>query len=379
RSTVGPVLPGLLDRPAVQRALIPYGSPASANLLNAFDLRLQARTADPDSIAAIARLMRAGDVLVQSDLQYERYNTPRPRNLWDFVTRARGLGEPTGFGPGAPNVTVADVQLDDEVLLQTDPSLPHPPELAVLPVEDPVPIVSTHGTASPVLVAGDGAGLVDAAGAGLIDGTELIQYSASLDDAGIRAALDEGALLLLTDSNRKRGERWTTVRHTRGYTEPAEDGTLRDDPTDNRLPVFPEAGSEAMTVAEQRGDVRARATSYGNPITFTSEERPGLAVDGDPETAWRTGAFSDARGERIELELSAPVTTDHLTLVQPTTGSRNRFITEVRLRFDDGAPLDVELSRESRDLPGQRISFPSRTFEALSIEILADSAGEVPR
>src|SRR5690606_20605956 len=82
-NTVDPVLPGLLDRPSVQRELIPYGSPASANLLNAFDLRLQERTADPDSIAAIARLMRAGDVLVQSDLQYERYNTPRPRNLWD--------------------------------------------------------------------------------------------------------------------------------------------------------------------------------------------------------------------------------------------------------------------------------------------------------
>ncbi|HEX6421414.1 MAG TPA: alpha-(1-_3)-arabinofuranosyltransferase family protein [Acidimicrobiales bacterium] len=376
-NTVDPVLPGLIDRPSVQRELIPYGSPASANLLNAFDLRFQERTADPDSIAAVARLMRAGDVLVQSDLQYERYNTPRPRNLWDLVAGARGLGEPAGFGPGAPNITAPDVQLDDEVLLQTDPSLPHPPELTVLPVEDPVPIVSTHGTANPVLVAGDGAGLVEAAGAGLIDGTELVQYSASLDDAGIRAALDEGALLVLTDSNRKRGERWTTVRHTRGFTEPAEDGALRDDVSDNRLPVFPDAGTDTMTVAEQLGEVQVRATSYGNAITFTSEERPGLAVDGDPETAWRTAAFSDARGERIELELAAPVTTDHVTLVQPTSGSRNRFITEVRLRFDGGAPLDVELARESRDLPGQRISFPSRTFEALSIEILADSAGEV--
>ena len=105
-NTVDPLLPGLIDRPSVQRELIPYGSPASANLLNAFDLRLQERTADPDAVAAIARLLRAGDVLVQSDLQYERYNTPRPRNFWDFVLSAPGLGEPVPFGPTDPNVTV---------------------------------------------------------------------------------------------------------------------------------------------------------------------------------------------------------------------------------------------------------------------------------
>lgn len=378
-NTVDPILPGLVDRPSVQRELIPYGSPPSANLLNAFDLRLQERTAVPASFAPIARLLRAGDVLVQSDLQYERYNTPRPRNFWALVTAAPGLGDPVPFGPGRPNETIEDVQLEDELLLQTDPELPHPPELAVFPVEDPLPIVATHADDHPLLVAGDGAGLVEAAGAGLIDGTELIRYSASLDEDEIRAALDDGAVLLVTDSNRRRGERWTTVRHTRGYTERAGQDPLREDHSDNRLPVFPDADDTTRTVAVQRGDVVADATSYGNTITFTSEERPSLAVDGDPETAWRTAAFADARGERIELTLTEPVTTDHITLTQATTGTRNRFITEVRLRFDGGDALDVELGQESRDVPGQTIRFPERTFETLSIEILADSAGERPR
>jgi arabinofuranan 3-O-arabinosyltransferase len=377
-NTVDPVLPGLIDRPSVQRELIPYGSAASANLLNAFDLRLQERTADPASVAPIARLMRAGDVLVQSDLQYERYNTPRPRNFWDFITGAPGLDEPVPFGPGEPNITVAEVQLDDELLLQTDPALPHPPELAVLPVTDPVPIVSTHDTGTTVLVAGDGAGLVDAAGAGLIDGRELIRYSASLDPREIGRVLDEGAVLLLTDTNRNRGERWTTVRHTRGFTEAADAEPLETDHTDNRLPVFPDAGSDTMTVADEQGGVAVSASSYGNPITFTSEERPSLAVDGDPETAWRTAAFSDARGERIELDLVEPTTTDRITLTQPTTGGRNRFITEVRILFDGGSPLDVTLGRESRDAPGQTITFPERTFDTLSVEITADSAGDIP-
>jgi hypothetical protein len=378
-NTVDPILPGLMDRPSVQRELIPYGSAASANLLNAFDLGLQERTADAQSVAAIARLLRAGDVLVQSDLQYERYNTPRPRNFWQFITGAQGLGTPTGFGPAAPNLTVEDVQLEDELLLQTPTDLQDPPELAVFPVSDPMKIVDTHATGAPVLVAGDGAGVVDAAAAGLIDGSELLRYSASMTDDEIRDALGDGATLIVTDSNRNRGERWTTVRHTRGYTETAGEEPLSTDPTDNRLPLFPDEGDDAMTVSSSRGGVEAHATSYGNPITFTSEERPSLAVDGDLETAWRTAAFSDARGERIELTLAEPTTTDHVTLVQPTNGSRNRYITEVRLRFDGGDPIDVELAQESRDDPGQIVTFPHREFQSLSIEILADSAGFVPR
>jgi arabinofuranan 3-O-arabinosyltransferase len=378
-NTVDPLLPGLIDRPSVARELIPYGSPASANLLNAFDRPMQERTADPDSMAAIARLMRAGQVVVQSDLQYERYNTPRPRNFWDFVTKAPGLGEPRAFGEPTRNLTIPDVQLDDEVLFLTDPSLPDPPPVAVLDVDDALDIVTAHPTDSPLLVAGDGDGLVDAAGEGLIDGSELIRYSADLDDDEISAALDDGAALLLTDSNRKRGERWTTVRHTRGYTETADGGVLETDLGDNRLPVFPDAGTDSATVAVNEGDIEASATSYGNPITFTSEERPSNAVDGDPRTAWRTAAFSDARGQRLELELADKVTTDHITLTQPTGGARNRFITEVRLRFDGGNAVDVPLTAQSHDEPGQVVEFPEQTFDNLSIEILEDTAGDAPR
>jgi arabinofuranan 3-O-arabinosyltransferase len=378
-NTVDPILPGLVDRPSAQRELIPYGSPASANLLNALDLRFQERTADPDSIAPIARLLRAGEVLVQSDLQYERYNTPRPRNFWDLVASAPGLDQPAQFGPHEPNVTVPDVQLDDELTILTDPALPDPPELGTFPVSDPVPLASAHGPGNALLVAGDGAGLVDAAGAELIDGTELIRYSASLDDDEIAAALDDGAALLLTDSNRKRGERWTTIRHTRGYTEAADEEPLVTDISDNRLPVFPDAGSDTQTVTVYEGGIEARATSYGNPTTYTPEERAAYAVDGDPATAWRVGAFSDARGERLELTLTTPATTDRITLLQPTREPRNRFIDSVRLRFDDGDAMDVDVTDQSRHEPGQVVTFPRRTFEKLSLEILSDTAGDVPR
>lgn len=378
-NTVDPILPGLMDRPSVARELIPYGSPASANLLNALDLRFQERSADPDAVAPIARLMRAGDVLVISDLQYERYNTPRPRNFWNFMMQVDGVNEPAEFGPGLPNETVEHTQLYDELYLATDPSLPDPPELAAFEVEDAQAIVSAHDPTHQVLVAGDGAGLVDAAGLGLIDGTELIHYSADLSAREIAASLDTQPTLLLTDTNRKQGERWTTVRHTRGYTETAEGGVLEEDLTDNRLPLFPDADSSSQTVAVNRSGIDAQATSYGNPVTYTGEERPALAVDGDPDTAWRTAAFSDARGERLELTLSEPTTTDHLWIQQPRKGSITRHITDVRLTFDGGHAVDVTLTPASRGKTGQVVTFPERTFETLSIEILADTAGEIPR
>ena len=124
-------------------------------------------------------------------------------------------------------------------MFQTPTDLQDPPELASFPVTDPVEIVSTHPTDAPLLVAGDGAGLVDAAAAGLIDGTELIRYSASMTDDEIADALDDGATLLVTDSNRNRGERWTTVRHTRGYTESPGEEPLSTTPPTTGCPSSP--------------------------------------------------------------------------------------------------------------------------------------------
>ncbi|MFZ4516389.1 MAG: alpha-(1-_3)-arabinofuranosyltransferase domain-containing protein, partial [Acidimicrobiia bacterium] len=56
-STVDPITPGLMERPYVARELIPYGSDASADVLNALDRRLQEGTFVPASLAPMARFM----------------------------------------------------------------------------------------------------------------------------------------------------------------------------------------------------------------------------------------------------------------------------------------------------------------------------------
>ena len=123
-TTFDPVTPGLTDRPLVARELQPMGAPAAWNLLKAFDGRLQTHTAEAASVAPIARTMRAGQILVRSDLAYEHYDTPRPRDLWAFLLGAPGLGPSTEFGAPTPNVAQDPVPMLDELELSLDPNLP---------------------------------------------------------------------------------------------------------------------------------------------------------------------------------------------------------------------------------------------------------------
>jgi arabinofuranan 3-O-arabinosyltransferase len=375
-NTVDPITPGLIDRPYVARELVPYGTPMAADLLNSLDLRLQERTLEPESLAPLARLLRAGDLVVRGDLQFERYNLARPRLVWRLVQRAPGLGDPIALTGPTSNRAIARLPMHDEAWLLQEQGLDDSPAVAVVPVDDTPTIVDLKTAIGAVLLSGDGAGIVDAAAAGVIDGTELIRYSATLDPATVATELARGASLVVTDGNRERGERWGSLRHTRGYTERIGEEPLAENLTDNRLPRFPDAGSDTRTVAIQRGGVRADATSYGNPITFAADGRPALAIDGDLQTAWATAAFSDARGERLVLTLDEPLALDHLDLFQLPEVRTTRAITRVRVDVGDGHPVEVDLGPSSRLPPGQRVDLGPRTTDRVEITVLADNLNE---
>lgn len=396
-NTVDPVTPGFTNRPWVARELFQYGSAQSANLLNAFDRRLHEDTFDPEALAPVARLMGVGQLLVRSDLQYERYRIARPRLLWDLLGRADGLGEVVGFGPTTRNTPDAEQPLIDEIELATDPELPDPPTVAIIAVDDPVPIVRTIDARNPLLISGDSEGVVDAAAAGILDASQILLSSAWFlggpgSAASFTDALDRGADLLVTDTNRRRAARWGTLRENSGYTEMVGELALRYDPTDQRLDVFPGTDDSTRTVTVVRprnGSIgaTARATAWGNPVTLTPDDRPLAAIDGDPTTAWRVGAVDDPVGERLVIDLDTPVTTDAVTLLQPTTLSRNRWMTAVRLHFADdtgqptSAPVNVVLDDRSRDADGggQVVAFDPRTFQRLEVEVVATNVGRLPR
>jgi arabinofuranan 3-O-arabinosyltransferase len=367
-NTVDPILPGLMDRPHVAREVLPLGSVESALLIDALDRRLQEGTFEPAMLAPVARLLSAGTVVLRSDLQYERFLTPRPRMLWDTLTAMAvpGLEDPVGFGEPRPNVAIDRLPMLDELAFRTPPDAEDPPPVATFEVEDPAAIIRTAPVTQPVVLAGDGDGIVDAAAAGLVDGKSLLLYLADLDEAELDAALNAGADLVLTDTNRRRIQTWFyAIRDTRGPTE--RPGETFDEPTgyDNRLELFPDANDDSRTVTEPVlpgvfGDAGGGASR--------PEDRVTSAADGDLRTAWRIGG-ADPTGARILLDAGSPVRTDHLTFIQPQDGPRDRVIDRIRITLDGGDPFDVELGEASWNRDGQVVTFPEQEVQRVEIEL----------
>ncbi len=137
---IDPVWPGLLTRPFVTREQQALGSLASYDLLYGLDNPMQNGIVEPDAIAPLARLMSAGDVLVENDEAYERYNTPQPLQMEQALTPTPpGLSAPVGYGSPRPNVS--QIPITDEQALATSPDLPWPSPVQLMSVADPRPIV----------------------------------------------------------------------------------------------------------------------------------------------------------------------------------------------------------------------------------------------
>jgi arabinofuranan 3-O-arabinosyltransferase len=375
--------PGLMDRPFVARELVPWGSAATANLVQALDHRVQNLTIDPDAIAPVARFMGAGDVEVRLDLQTDKWGLAPAEELWRLLTRAPidGLDGPKTYGRRIPG-KLKDRPLVGVYQPRAAGSAGAVPPVAVFAVQDPVSIVrATAGP--PTVVAGDGNGIVDAAGAGVLDGRETVVYSGTYaGDPDELRDLPRSTPLVVTDSNRRRGLRWTGLSGNFGYTEVAGEEPLADDPIDQRLDLFPDADDRAHTVTRLQGVESVQATTYGTPgLPYSPNFRPSQAFDGDLKTSWGVHNGTPVDRQRIEVVLDEPITTDHVGIVQlgalklPGVAI-GRSITSIKLRFDDEQEVVRSLGRPSRTRNGETVSFPRRTFRKLSIEILDTKGAE---
>jgi arabinofuranan 3-O-arabinosyltransferase len=375
--TTDPVWPGLLDRPYLARQVVPQGEPASVNLLQALDESVEDGVFVPSTLVPIAQLFSAGDILFESDEQYERFNTARPQPLYLQLTNpATGLGPPVTFGKPTTFKTLV-YPLQDETQLAVPTAAPLPPPVAVFSVPNPRPLVRAESTSVPLVVAGDGQGLVNAAPTGLLDAGSAIFYSASLakDPRALQGLLGDGAVLVLTDTNQRQADTWGSITDNEGYVEQAGENPPKAEPGEVSLPAVPGTGSDTQTVTTLSSVKSIRASTYGNPITNAPEDRAFNAFDGNPDTRWAEGAFSAATGATLTVTLEKPVTASHITLLQPQTGPRNRHVTRVTLSFNHGPKVRETLIAASRRPPGQTVSFAPRTFSSLSIRIDATSSG----
>jgi arabinofuranan 3-O-arabinosyltransferase len=366
--TVDPPLPGLTDKPLVTRDLLPLGSPAAMDLLYAFDNRIQSGTLEPASIAPIARLLGADTVWLTNDAAFERFRTPRPGPLASLVAAARGLQPSVSFG-NAEGTSPVIPTVDERSV--TDPDAHTPlPAVQLFDVQQPGSIARVGSAV--VVVVGSGDGVVDAAAAGLIDGGEVLFYDADLPD---QLAESDVGLVVITDSNRDRASHWRSSQDVTGMTEsvPGEPEVLVADDADQRLPVFDrEPNPQRFTTASLDDGLVVRASGYGEPFAYRPEDRPAMAVDGDPTTAWTVADRFDPIGQFIEITGAG----GELRLLQPKPGVPTRMITGVRVsRPDGGEGFDVALGPESSVAPGQIVTVPFEGTARITITAVAAVTG----
>ena len=377
--TVDPVLPGLTDRSVLYRELIPQGSAGTADLLNAFDRRLAEGWFEPETLEPIARLLGVETIVVRNDLQHERYRLARPGPLWTDVTSV--LEAPDHAG--AVNTDQTRITLIDEITLARDDVAEQYPITAAFELADVAASagLTVQSASSPVILAGNGDGIVDLAAAGLLEAQRPIVYAAGLDD-GLSAAAT-APWWVVTDTNRKQGHRWSSIGSNLGALESEGPLTFDDDSNDSRLDLVSPAAttSDDQTIAVHLGDVaNVSASSYGSRIIYTAEDAPGFAIDGNPSTAWRAGIAEPSAGIRWIAEFAEPEDLSQVVLLQPQIGANDRAIVRVRMSTSTGT-AEFDLDDSSRAGPGQTLDLVAAGLagptERLEIEVLSDNLGDL--
>ena len=359
--TVDTPQPALLDRGFVTREQQILGSIATADTLYATDGPLQDGTANLNALAPMSRLMGAGDLMVQYDQQYERYGVPQPQLLsLQLLQTPLGLTDPMSFGVPRPNTSVVSTLNEQDLSVPGNPGWPSP--IVTYTVPNPRAMVRGESDTGALVMEGDATGLNNLAGLGLLNTDSAVYYAGTLADQPTRlqGLASQGAQLVLTDTNRKEAFRWDTLTANSGYTETPDENPAKSDLSDSPIELFPGTTITSKSYATYVGAVNVTASSYGNSVSYTPEDQAYSAIDNNFDTAWITGTFvPDPKGEWWQSQFTNPVTTDHITLVQPQRGDRSRWVSKVTLTFDGKDPVTYDLNASSHVIAGQTLTFPT--------------------
>jgi len=181
--------------------------------LQAFDLTLQQGTYEPSTLAPIARLFSAGDVRLASRTSPTGATTRQDRRRLGAVqSRAGGHWQAGELREGSGEHRTGPTTAARRGGARAVPERPVATPVAVIPGLGPASIYRAEPAIAPLVIDGSGAGVV-AGQRGLLEDNPTIFYAASLD--GDKKLLGEvvtpAAQLVLTDSNRKVLERWSSA------------------------------------------------------------------------------------------------------------------------------------------------------------------------
>jgi hypothetical protein len=136
----------------------------------------------------------------------------------------------------------------------------------------------------------------------------------------------------------------------------------------------------SVTVVEASCQSDPSRDASGAEVTYEA----ALAVDADPDSAWRCPG--DGVGETLVIDLGEPVRVAEVGLVpgyaktDPTDGTdryaENRRLTAVRWRFDDDTTVEQQLDPDPKSRDLQTLRIPVATTQRLAMEIVSSSDGD---
>jgi arabinofuranan 3-O-arabinosyltransferase len=297
----------LMSRSWAVRSGIPLTPPSTIRLLDSIESALATGTGSRGLADVLAR-SGVRYVLVRSDLDYGRSASVRPMVVRQALARSPGLERVAAFGP---------IRGGDELLdhTYTDRGLDVPVRsLEVFEVNRPVAHVVAYDASAVTTVTGGPEALLDLAATG-----ELPSAPAVL--AGDRPAGRSVGRLAITDTLRRREVAFGLGQDSTSGTLGATEEYRIDGPAHDYLPPW---GPEHLTVARYRGVESVTASNSWaqlEPLVGSRPEHlPYAAMDGDPDTSWRTPPSAPVTGQWLEVGLTAAT-----------------VVPEVRLRFDPEA------------------------------------------
>jgi arabinofuranan 3-O-arabinosyltransferase len=343
----------LFSRPSVGRSTVPNGSIEQTNFLAAMDIPVSTGAADPGVVAAMARYLGVGDVVVRNDLRWETFGGSRPSLLAASLAGDQTLRLAGSYGrPGEHTVAPVSSFYPPEQAAE-DAALP---PLQRYAVAGPRPVTRTEPVKGAMLVDGDSFAIPSLLKLGLAPGGPAFRLLGSVTPSELAASLADGARVVVTDTNRRRA--WGSFRTGQNYSPTL--GAEQPLPP-STLALF--GDPQAQTVTRLEGARSVTATGSGSLLTNTPYGKPELAFDGDRRTAWITGDFGGAVGQSITLTLEEPVDVGEIVL-RPLLSEPGVQIAAVRVRVDAGA-VEVPVPAE----PEVRVAVPHATTSTVSVEI----------
>ncbi len=304
--TVDPILPALTGKPVAVRSIVPYADLRAIDMLWTADTLLEQQRVLPGQLRPLLGLISAGAVVTGTDDDRNRSGS-MPAAEAAGLLQGQGLGAPTtsygpalGFRPSAqmlgptvrlPQVRSYDVSQGARGLVRLE-----------------------SGRDTGMVVDGSAQAFADLASFGALPRAGSPAFYAA---DRTRGQIGSAREVVISDSNRRRSFLSSQIQGNVGPTLAASEPLSPDAAA---LNPFPDAGTDAQTVAQYDGAAYLRAP-LSPQFTQFPEHRPFAAFDGSPRTSWLADPELDKSRSFVEVGFTGDRAVDHI-VVLPHDDSR---------------------------------------------------------